>query len=76
MANGFTVIALCIPMFAASAVNGQELSDPLKNRLFVMPTGEIINEGSFVIGTMNMLAIEAAFAPTSYLEISTTLLFS
>jgi|GEM_PF-4704107 len=58
-------------MFAASAVNGQELSDPLKNRLFVMPTGEIIDKGSFVIATMDMVAIEAAYAPTSYLEIST-----
>lgn len=71
MNKRFVNVFLFLCLVAESQLDGQELADPLMTRLFIMPTGEIMDEGRYMITTVDMIAIEAAYAPTSYLQVST-----
>ncbi|TAK53615.1 MAG: hypothetical protein EPO24_14160 [Bacteroidetes bacterium] len=47
-----------------------QVTDPLQNRLFIMPTGKILEEGRVTLTTIDVFLLQAFYSPTDYLQIN------
>ncbi len=64
--------ALCLSQSTDSSVITPVVTDPLKNRLFLMPTGQIMDEGRFSITNIDILLLHLSYSPLSYLQLDAT----
>ncbi len=70
----FTALCFTQPTDSSSIV--APVTDPLKSRLFLMPTGQLMDEGKFSITDIDFYLLHFGYSPFSFLQVNFTGLIS
>ncbi len=64
------VLALLIVGTKSVLCQDNASTDPLPNRLFIMPTGNILPSGAVTLSSVDLAVVSAAYSPRDYLQLN------